>query len=74
MRARVMSAPKPVELASPFGKFVLSVEQSGGAVHVTSALAMTRLRIPVAEYPALRAWCEQVDRALSQRLVVAPKG
>jgi tetratricopeptide (TPR) repeat protein len=72
--ARVMSAPKPVEVASPFGKFVLSVEQSGGAVHVTSSLAITRLRIPVAEYPALRAWCEQVDRALSQRLVVAPKG
>jgi hypothetical protein len=69
-----MSAPKPVEVASPFGKFVLSVEQSGGAVHVTSSLAITRLRIPVAEYPALRAWCEQVDRALSQRLVVAPKG
>jgi hypothetical protein len=36
---------------------------------------MTTLRIPVASYGALRAWCEQVDRALSQRLVIAsPSG
>ena len=45
-----------------------------GGVHVKSTLTITRLRIPVSEYAGLRAWCEQVDRALSQRLSVAPKG
>ncbi len=72
--ARVSSAPKAVDLASPFGRFTMGVETTGGAVHVTTSLTMTRLRIPVAEYGALRAWCEQVDRALGQRLLVAPKG
>ena len=73
--AHVASAPKPIELASPFGKFVLTVESTASSVHVRSSLAMTTLRIPVASYGALRAWCEQVDRALSQRLVIAsPSG
>ena len=36
--------------------------------------AVSSLRIPAADYASLRAWCEQVDRALSQRLLVAPKG
>jgi tetratricopeptide (TPR) repeat protein/transglutaminase-like putative cysteine protease len=71
---RVVSAPKPVDIQSPFGRFVLTVESGAGSVHVKSSLRLTRLRVPVAEYPALRAWCEQVDRALSQRVVVAPKG
>jgi hypothetical protein len=72
--ARVVSAPKPVELDSPYGHFSLKVETGAGGAHVESTLTIARLRVPVAEYAALRAWCEQVDRALAQRLVVAPKG
>jgi tetratricopeptide (TPR) repeat protein len=72
--ARVASSPKPVDIPSPFGHFTLGVEANAASVHVKTSLTMTRLRIPAAEYPALRAWCEDVDRALSQRLVVAPKG
>ncbi|MGO8994041.1 MAG: DUF3857 domain-containing protein [Polyangiaceae bacterium] len=72
--ARVIAIPKPIDLPSPFGRFVLSAEAGPGGVHVKSTLTITRLRIPVADYPSLRAWCEQVDHALSQRLVIAPKG
>ena len=72
--ARVLSAPKAIDLPSPFGTFSLTVESTASGVHVKSSLAVTKLRIPVTDYGALRTWCEQVDRALSQRLVVAPKG
>jgi tetratricopeptide (TPR) repeat protein/transglutaminase-like putative cysteine protease len=72
--AHVLSAPRPADLQSPFGRFVLTVESTPTGVHVKSSLAMTKLRIAVADYGALRSWCEQIDRALSQRLVVAPKG
>ena len=72
--SRVVSVPKAVDLASPFGHFVLSVEAGAAGVHVKSSLTMTRLRIPVSDYAALRSWCEEVDRALSQRLVIALKG
>ncbi len=71
---RVVAVPKPVDLASPFGHFVLTAEAGPAGVHVKSSLTMTRLRIPVSDYPALRSWCEEVDRALSQRLVIALKG
>ena len=77
--ARVMSAPKDADLASPFGHFVLKVdtgkaESGGGSVHVKSTLTVTKMRIPASEYPAFRTWCEQVDKVLGQRLVVSTKG
>ena len=72
--SRLVTAPKPVDLPSPFGHFVLSVEAEPAGVRVRSTLTLTRLRVPVTDYASLRAWCEQVDRALSQRLVIAPKG
>jgi len=72
--ARVVAVPKAIDLPSPFGHFVLSVEAGAGGVHVKSTLTMTRLRTPVSDYATLRAWCEEVDRALSQRLVIALKG
>jgi hypothetical protein len=72
--SRVAAAPKGVDLASPFGHFVLTVETEPGGVRVKSTLTITRLRTTASEYAALRAWCEEVDRALSQRLVIALKG
>jgi hypothetical protein len=41
---------------------------------VKTTLAITKTRIPVAEYPAFRKWCETVDAALGQRLVVTLGG
>jgi hypothetical protein len=38
---------------------------------VKTQVTMTKTRITAAEYPAFRAWCEEVDRALGQRLVVS---
>ena len=36
--ARVVTAPKPAELASPFGKFTLTVESGPSSLHVTTSL------------------------------------
>jgi tetratricopeptide (TPR) repeat protein/transglutaminase-like putative cysteine protease len=71
--ARVIDYPKPVDLPSPFGHFSLRSEAGPGGVRVRTTLTVERLRISASDYPALRAWCEKVDQALSQRLVVAPK-
>jgi hypothetical protein len=68
---KVMSAPKSDDVESPFGKLSIKTETNGGTVHVTSTLTVTKMRIPAAEYGAFRAWCERVDKALGQRLVVS---
>ncbi|MGH7279920.1 MAG: DUF3857 domain-containing protein [Polyangiaceae bacterium] len=59
--------------SSPFGSYEVAVSSEGNAVHVKTTVAITRSRIPVAEYPAFRAWCEAVDRALGQRLIMRAK-
>ncbi len=73
--ARVVSLPSRAEGKTPFGTFKVDVEQTGGdtgsTVRVRTEVTMDKTRIPVAEYPAFRAFCEAVDRALGQRLVVA---
>ncbi|MEO8797816.1 MAG: DUF3857 domain-containing protein [Polyangiaceae bacterium] len=58
---------------SPFGAYEVLVTQEGNAVHVRTTVALSKTRVPVAEYPAFRAWCESVDRALGQRLMVRSK-
>jgi tetratricopeptide (TPR) repeat protein/transglutaminase-like putative cysteine protease len=69
--AKVVTAPRPEDADSPFGHFKLEVEASGNTVHVKSTMTLTRLRIAGSEYAAFRAWCERVDKALGQRLVVS---
>lgn len=65
---KVLSAPAPVKLETPYGRFVLEVEQAKGLVVVHASLALTKARIPAAEYDAWRAFCEAVDRAANQRI------
>ena len=71
--ARVSSAPQASKAQSPFGSYAVEVESSPGVVKMKTTVALTKTRIGVAEYPAFRAWCEQVDRALGQRAKVVLK-
>jgi hypothetical protein len=37
---------------------------------VKTTVALVKTRIGATAYPAFRAWCEEVDRALGQRATV----
>jgi cellulose synthase operon protein C len=67
---RVTRAPLPQELDTPFGRFSISVEQSIGKVLVRSRLSFKKGRIRPSEYMGFRTFCETVDRAFGQRLVL----
>jgi tetratricopeptide (TPR) repeat protein/transglutaminase-like putative cysteine protease len=71
--AKITSSPKPVQETSPFGTIKLETEASGGTVRVRTTIAMTKTRIPAAEYGAFRTWCEAADHALGQRIVFTMK-
>jgi hypothetical protein len=67
---RVTRAPLPQEVATPFGKFSISVEQSAGRVVVRSQISLTKSRIKPSEYMEFRMFCETADRAFGQRVVL----
>ena len=67
---RVIAAPAKAEGTSPFGAFRVDVEAGPATTHVKTTVTMTKTRIAATEYPAFRAWCETVDRALNQRLLL----
>jgi cellulose synthase operon protein C len=72
--AKISAMPGPTSSTTPFGAFWLSVEPITGGARIKASITMTKTRVAVAEYPAFRAWCEQVDAALAQRLVVSVGG
>jgi hypothetical protein len=71
---KVTGAPRSVEGASPFGSYRVEVEAPSadrpGTLRVRTSVVLSRTRIAAADYPAFRAWCEAVDRALGQRAVL----
>lgn len=67
---QIKHLPEPTHIESPFGKLDISVEQSTGKVQLRARLLLEKTRIKPAEYPAFRTFCESVDRALSERLVL----
>jgi transglutaminase-like putative cysteine protease len=69
--ARVKGLPSPARASGPFGSYRLDVESTGSLIRVHTVVALTKTRIAAGEYPAFRAWCEEVDRALGQRATVA---
>ncbi|MDB4995182.1 MAG: Cell division protein FtsK, partial [Myxococcaceae bacterium] len=69
--SRVLTAPVKGEGKSPFGTYRVDVETEPTKARVKTQVTMTKTRITAAEYPAFRAWCEEVDRALGQRLVLS---
>jgi tetratricopeptide (TPR) repeat protein/transglutaminase-like putative cysteine protease len=68
--AKVKSIPAPARGSSPFGSYSVDVESVGGALRVKTTVILSRTRVAASEYPAFRAWCEEVDRGLGQRATV----
>lgn len=64
--AKVLGAPRASEGKSPFGNFKVETETAGSTVRVKTTVALAKSRITASEYPAFRAFCEQVDRELGQ--------
>ncbi|MBK8252144.1 MAG: DUF3857 domain-containing protein [Polyangiaceae bacterium] len=62
--------PLPLSMDSPFGSFSVKVEEASGKVTVKSTLVLKKARIMPGEYLAWRTFCEQVDRAFGQRIVI----
>jgi transglutaminase-like putative cysteine protease/Flp pilus assembly protein TadD len=69
--AKVKSIPTPARGSSPFGSYSVDVESDGNALRVKTRVTLARTRIAASEYPAFRAWCEEVDRGLGQRATVS---
>jgi hypothetical protein len=67
---RVMRAATPTKLDTPFGRFSVSFEEGPGKVVVKTSLAFKKARIMPAEYAAWRTFCEAVDRAFGQTILV----
>ncbi len=62
--------PLPLSMDTPFGSFSIKVEDTGGKITVRSVLTLKKARIAPGEYQAWRTFCEAVDRAFGQRVVV----
>jgi hypothetical protein len=71
--AQIKSAPTPAHGTSPFGAFDVTVETSGNAVHVRTTISRTQTRIAASDYHAFQTFCESIDRALGQRVIVGLK-
>lgn len=68
--AKLQKVPAPQKIDSPFGHFELSSEQVPGKVTVRTSLSFKKVRVTPAEYAQFRTFCEAVDRAFNQRIVV----
>ncbi len=71
--AHLKGVPSPAHASGPFGSYQVDVENAGGAIRVRTTVTLAKTRIAAAEYASFRAWCEEVDRALGQRVTVALK-
>jgi len=71
--ARLKSVPVTTSDAGPFGSYAMDVTSDARSVHVKTTVTLSQTRISAGQYPAFRAWCEKVDRALGQRATVATK-
>jgi hypothetical protein len=67
------SVPVPITKSTPFGTLELTVERKEGSVTVRSKVSLDKRRITPSEYPGFAAFCEEVDRALAQRLTLSKK-
>jgi hypothetical protein len=69
----IKQTPTPRKIESPFGRLELTSEVNSNRAVVRVKLRLDKTRIPPAEYPAFRTFCEEVDRALGERVVVGMK-
>ncbi len=71
--ARITSQPRASHGDGPFGSYRVEVEVSGTQVRTKTRVALKKSRVSAAEYPLFRAFCEEVDRALGQRVTYTLK-
>jgi transglutaminase-like putative cysteine protease/Tfp pilus assembly protein PilF len=71
--SKVTNAPVSTSGASPFGMYSVVAETGPETIHVKTTVALSKTRVPAADYPGFRKWCETVDSALGQRATVAIK-
>jgi cellulose synthase operon protein C len=71
--AKVKSSPVSSKGSSPFGSYDVEVTGDATLLHVKTTVTLAKTRVAAGDYPAFRAWCEQVDRVLGQRATVAVK-
>jgi hypothetical protein len=71
--AKVKSTTQASKGSSPFGTYDVTTESSSGTLRVKTTVTLSKTRIDASEYPAFRAWWEEVDRALGQRVTVSIK-
>ena len=67
---KVLALPTAQTADTPFGNFAISTSEQNGKVSVKSTLSFKKPRITPAEYPAWKSFCEAVDRAFGQRIVI----
>ncbi|MCC6647600.1 MAG: DUF3857 domain-containing protein [Polyangiaceae bacterium] len=69
-QAKVTHAPESRRVESPFGKLEITVDRQPGKIVARSRLKIDKTRVSVAEYPEFKRFCEAVDRALGERVVI----
>ena len=57
------TAPSPVRLDTPYGRYILDVTPTPEGFHVERLFSLVSIAVPAAEYPALRAYLTAVRRA-----------
>ena len=72
--SKVREMPKSEKIASPFGSLDLNIQRNGSKLEIRTVIKFDKKRIEPTEYAAFAKFCEQIDRALNQRLVVVKQG
>jgi len=70
--AKVVGGPPDASGSTRFGSYVVTTTQEGRDVVVKSRLALDVTRVTPADYAAFRKFCQEVDQAMSHRLLVSP--
>jgi tetratricopeptide (TPR) repeat protein len=70
--ARIVRTPAPRTLTTPFGQLSLvsQIRPDGSGITLTSGLAVDVSRIEPSTYPAFRAFLQDIDAALADKVVV----
>ncbi|MFO0696718.1 MAG: DUF3857 domain-containing protein [Polyangiales bacterium] len=64
----VVQAPESGVAESPFGLLRLTVEREADSIRVKTEFELRTDRVSPSDYPAFRAWVEEADRLLRQRI------
>ena len=70
--AHVVAGPPDAHGSSRFGSYSVETTRDGKDVVVKSRLALDVTRVLPADYAAFRKFCQEVDQAMSHRLLVSP--